>query len=141
MRFLVMPEYDNEQHRFVHTSVRKLMNAKDALFASIKTIEEGDAIPISQNTFEDGQLLQHEPDFSESTFLLSFKDIQACKLDSLFAQIDKAADENLKVTMAHMFAMITRTSEAAGNTLDLAGKPFDHDALLTSLDSMEISFY
>jgi len=140
MKLFDMPEYDFEQTKFVHTGVHKLMRAKDELFASIQIEEEGDAIPISQNSFESGLVVKNEPVMMESAFIISFEDVRTSSLDLLLTQMDQAADEGLKVIMGFMFETMRKTSDAAGTAMDANGEPFSHELFLRMLDRVEIAF-
>jgi hypothetical protein len=134
-----LPEYEYAQYRFVYDGVKRLMEAKDDLWASIKA-EPVEAVPIIQNTMPSGEVLQSEPVNVEAQFTYKYEDIRSCNTEELAAQMDAAADQNLSAIMPHLFEVMRSTSEAAGTASHTGGKPFSFELFLAGLEKIEISF-
>jgi hypothetical protein len=136
----LLPEYEYAQYKFVYEGVKRLMEAKDALWASIPKAESVEAVPITQNTMPSGEVVQNEPVNVEAQFMYKYADIRSCNTDELAAQMDAAADQNLSAIMPHLFEMMRRTSEAAGTATHTGGKPFSFELFLAGLEKIDISF-
>lgn len=135
-----LPEYEYAQYKFVYEGVKRLMEAKDELWASLPKAESVEAVPITQNTMPSGEVVQNEPVNVKAQFTYKYEDIRSCNTDDLAAQMDAAADQNLSVIMPHLFEMMRRTSEAAGAATHTGGKPFSFELFLAGLEKIDISF-
>jgi hypothetical protein len=139
-RLFSLPEYDYEQFRFVHEAVKRLMEAKDEVWASLRTAPPTEAIPITQNTMPSGEIVQNTPIEIQSKFELKYEEIRSCDIGALAAQIDKVAEESLSLVMPRFFEMIRRSSEAAGTATDLGGRPISYELWVEMVAKMDIDF-
>src|SRR5712692_8644907 len=135
-----LPEYTYAVVRFVHEGVGRLMEAKDEVWAMIPRAEPSEAVPITQNTMQSGEVVQNNPVVMEAKFIFTFEDLRLCNVDELAVQMDSAADQNLSVVMPHFFDILGRTTQAAGTAKDAGGKPFSFELYLASLEKAEIEF-
>lgn len=139
-RLFSSPEYDYEQFRFVHEAVKRLMEAKDEVWGSLRTAPPTEAIPITQNTMPSGEIVENAPIEIQSKFELKYEEIRSCDIGALAAQIDKLAEESLSLVMPRFFDMIRRSSEAAGTATDLGGRPISYELWLEMVTKMDIDF-
>ncbi len=135
-----LPEYEYAQFKFVHEGVARLMEAKDALWASLPKAEPVESVPITQNTMPSGEVVQSAPVTVEAKFTYKYADIRSCNTEELAAQMDAAADQSLSVVMPHLFDIMGRTCQAAGTSSDVGGRPFSFELLLSGLAKIDISF-
>lgn len=135
-----LPEYSYAAGKFVHMGVRRLMEAKDEVWAMIPRAEPGETVPITQNTMPSGEVVQNNPVVAEAKFIFTYEHISRCDVDELAVQMDNAADQNLSVVMPHFFDILGRTSQAAGTALDCGGKPFSFELYLESLEKIDLQF-
>jgi hypothetical protein len=70
-----LPEYECAQFRFFHAAVRKLMKAKDSLYASIPEAPPWESIPTTQNTMPTGEVVENKPLMIESRIVIKWDDI------------------------------------------------------------------
>lgn len=135
-----LPEYARAQFKFVHEGVRRLMEAKDEVWASLQRRPPTEAVPVTQNTMPGGGVIQNQPVTSKTKFIFKFEDIRLCDTAALAAQMDSAADQQLSVVMPHFFEVLRRTSEAAGTAIDAGGKPFSFETWLEMLERIDFDF-
>jgi len=139
-RIFSLPDYDYAQYMFVHEAVKRLMEAKDEVWGSLRTAPPTEAIPITQNTMPSGETVQNPPIEITSQFALKYEEIRSCDIGALAAQIDKLAEESLSVVMPRFFEMIRRSSEAAGTATDLGGRPISYELWLEIVAKIDIDF-
>ena len=135
-----LPEYARAQVKFVYEGVRRLMEAKDEVWASLRKITPTEAVPVTQNTMPGGAVVQNEPVTAKAEFIFKYEDIRSCDTAALAAQMDSAADQQLSVVMPHFFEVIQRTSEAAGTAMDAGGRPFSYELMLEMLAKIDFDF-
>ena len=140
LRLFLLPEYDLAQARFIHESVRQLMNAKDQLWASLRNAEPTEAVPTTQNTMPSGDVVQSAPIEIAAEFIFKYDEIRSCDIGALAAQVDSAADQALSVIMPRFFEMLRRTNDAAGTGINLGDRPPSFEILLEMLSKMPIDF-
>jgi len=116
------------------------MEAKDEVWAMLPRAERSESIPISQNTMPSGEVVQSNPVAIEAQFILTVEAIRSCNVEELATQMDNLADQSLSVVMPHFFEMLSRTSQAAGTSMDCGGQLFGFDLYLASLEKIEIRF-
>jgi hypothetical protein len=116
------------------------MEAKDEVWGSIRRVSRAESIPVTQNTMPSGAVLQNAPVVAQVEFVFTFDDIRSCDTDALATQMDSAAEQQLAVVMPHFFEMVRRTSEAAGTSMNLDGRPFSFELWLEMLGKLEIDF-
>jgi hypothetical protein len=136
----VLPEYEYAQNVFIHSGVRRLMEAKDEVWASLRTAAPTESIPITQNTMPSGEILQNPPIEIRSAFEFRYEEIRSCDIGALATQIDKGADDSLSQVMPRFFEMLRRCSEGAGTATDLGGKPITYELWLEMIAKMDIDF-
>ena len=134
-----LPEYARAQFKFVHEGVRRLMEAKDEVWASLQRRPPTEAVPVTQNTMPGGGVIQNQPVTSKTKFIFKFEDIRLCDTAALAAQMDSAADQQLSVVMPHFFEVLRRTSEAAGTAIDAGGKPFSFETWVEMLEESDLA--
>jgi hypothetical protein len=116
------------------------MKSKDSLYADIPEGGSSEVVPTTQNTMPSGQIVKTEPVCIESKIAFKWDDIRNCNLEAIAEQADKAADEQLAIIMPRLFALIGRTSEAAGTATDAAGSPFSFDLYLGAISKIRMQF-
>jgi hypothetical protein len=139
-RIFALPEYGRAQMNFIGEGIRRLMEANDEVWARLRRAEPREAVPISQNTMPSGQVVQNEPLQIASKLAFTFEEIRSCDLDAISVQLDNAAEQSLSVVMPHFFAMLERTSRAAGTAWDAGGRPFSHEMFLADLERLDLEF-
>ncbi|MCU1308556.1 MAG: hypothetical protein JWN45_3251 [Acidobacteriaceae bacterium] len=135
-----LPEYEQAQAKFLYKAVHELMEAKDELFRSIPKAAAVESIPTSQNTMPSGEVVLTPPVLVGAELLFNYEDIQAFKVDAFLEQVDKAADESLRVVMTNFFKVLKNLTDATGNSVDAGGKPVSHDLILDMYETMEMPF-
>jgi hypothetical protein len=139
-RLFSLPEYDYVQYMFVDNGVKRLMEAKDEVWGSLRTVQPTEAIPITQNTAPSGEIVTSAPIEIQSEFKLSYEEIRSCDVDALASQIDKLAGESLSLVMPRFFDLLRRSSEAAGTATDLGGRPISYELWLEIVAKVDIDF-
>jgi hypothetical protein len=139
-RLFALPEYERAQFQVFHSAVQGLMKAKDPLYAEIPEGDPSEIMPATQNTMPSGETVRSEPVLLENKVVFQWDEIRSCNLDALAEQADKTAEERLAVIMPHLFAMVGRTSEAAGTATDMGGAPLTFESYLAAFSKMELSF-
>lgn len=135
-----LPEYSLAFTKFVLEGVRRLMDAKSELWASIPKAEPSESIPITQNTMQSGEVVRNEPVVVAAQSTISLRDLRSCNIDELAAQIDSLADQNLSGAMSHLFNTLGRISVAAGTSVDAGGRPVSYALLREVLEKMDLNF-
>lgn len=135
-----LPEYECAQFKFFHAAVKKLMKAKDSLYASIPEAPPQEAIPTTQNTMPSGEVVENTPLMIESKVIIKWDDIRSCNLNALAEQVDAIAEERLSIVMPHIFRVFEKTCNAAGTGTDAGGKPFSFEIYLAALEKIDLRF-
>lgn len=139
-RLFALPEYERAQFDVFHSAVKGLMKAKDSLYAQIPEGDPSEMMPATQNTMPSGETVRSEPVLIKNKVVFQWDDIRTCNLDALAEQADKAAEERLAVIMPHLFAMLGRTSEAAGTATDMGGASLNFESYLAAFSKMGLQF-
>lgn len=135
-----LQEYDFAQHLFVYEGVRKLMEAQDPFYASIKKVTYEGVPSATHNTLDNGQVVSHAPVSVMNEYTMTFDQIASGDNGFLAEQMNTAAENSLKIVMTGMFEIIAKTSKAVGNSVDAGGRSINHDLILDCIDSVEFSF-
>lgn len=135
----VLPEYERAGREFFGDAVEALMQSKSAVFGMIRS-ERVDSLPRNRVALASDQVLETAPMTMETSFALSKSATINGDLDDLLAALDTAAESGLASLMPQFFANLGEICDAAGQTVDAGGRPFDHDLLLEALEGVEISF-
>ena len=134
-----LPEYERAGREFFGDAVEALMQSKDAIFGMIRS-ERVDSLPRNRVGLASDRVLETAPMTIESSFALSKSATINGDLDDLLAALDTAAESGLASLMPQFFANLGDICDAAGQTVDASGRPFDHDLLLEALEGVEIAF-
>ena len=136
----ILPEYSRAQFQFFSDAVRRMMAAKDELYASIPVAEPSEVLPVTQNTMPSGEVVQNQPLQMKATVVFQWDDIRTCNLEALAEQVNNAAEERLAQVMPHFYDVFHRTCDAAGTGADAGGRPFSFELYLEGLERMELQF-
>lgn len=133
-----LDEYGRAGQAFVADAVKAIASANSPILAMI-AVEKVEAIAVSRNTLNDGQILDHEPHKVESTLTMSISDGIAGEFDDVHVAIAQMADEYAAQLVPSMLSQLSDICDATGNVVSGAGRPF-WDTYLESLETIALSF-
>lgn len=133
-----LDEYDRAGQAFVSEAVKAIASAGSPILAMI-AVENVEAIAVSRNTFDDGQILDHEPHKIASTLTMSISEGIAGNFDDIHSAIVQMADEYAAQLVPSMLSQLSDICDATGNVVSGAGRPF-WDTYLESLETIALSF-
>lgn len=131
-------EYAVAERRFIGRTLDALARARDPLLARVQ-VERTSRMPRTQITTDSGEVIEQEPVEIRTKLTQSPEDIIDGKLEALLVSLDQAAEEYSEQFGRHFYGQLSRITEATGNVVDAAGRPF-FDSLYEMYEKIDLQF-
>ena len=133
-----LDEYGKAGRKFIGDAVHALAAASSPILSQI-AVEEVEATPVSRNTLDDGQVLDHDPHLVESTMTMSVSAGIAGQFDELHVAIAKMGESFASQLVPRLLQQVSDICDATGNVVNGADQPF-WETYLQAIDKIALTF-
>jgi hypothetical protein len=139
VRHFRLLEYDRAGWEFINEAIHALMRQKNELFRSFR-VEQLSEIPEHRLTIAGDEVVDSAPTTVRMEFAANTGELINGNYETFFAGLDSAAEQGLASIMPRVFEQISEITDAAGQTINAAGRPLSHDLITQMLEKIDIDF-
>jgi hypothetical protein len=138
-KLFVLGEYDRAFQEFFRDAVSAVGRSQDPILAQMR-VERHEQVPTSRIPITAEEAVEIPP--MEVQLEISFPATVLIEgdVEGLLAVIADVADQHVRSFMPQLFEAIDRITDATGNKIVAAGRPFSPELLLEALETIEWSF-